>query len=69
MLRKVFFWCHLACGVAAGVVIFIMSVTGALLAYENAIVRPNGIAYRRAVTSTLIARTRGARSVAIARAA
>ena len=38
MLRKVFFWCHLACGVAAGVVIFIMSVTGALLAYEKQIV-------------------------------
>jgi len=38
MLRKVFFWCHLACGVLAGVVIFIMSVTGALLAYEKQIV-------------------------------
>ena len=38
MLRKVFFWCHLACGVAAGVVIFIMSVTGALLAYEKQMV-------------------------------
>jgi uncharacterized iron-regulated membrane protein len=38
MLRKAFFWCHLACGVFAGVVIFIMSVTGALLAYEKQMV-------------------------------
>jgi uncharacterized iron-regulated membrane protein len=37
-LRKALFWCHLACGVFAGVVIFIMSVTGALLAYEKQIV-------------------------------
>jgi uncharacterized iron-regulated membrane protein len=37
-LRKVLFWCHLACGVFAGVVIFIMSVTGALLAYEKQMV-------------------------------
>jgi uncharacterized iron-regulated membrane protein len=37
-LRKILFWCHLACGVVAGVVIFIMSVTGALLAYEKQIV-------------------------------
>jgi uncharacterized iron-regulated membrane protein len=37
-LRKLLFWCHLACGVFAGVVIFIMSVTGALLAYEKQLV-------------------------------
>jgi uncharacterized iron-regulated membrane protein len=36
--RKFLFWCHLACGVFAGVVIFIMSVTGALLAYEKQMV-------------------------------
>ncbi len=36
-VRKVFFWLHLAAGVAAGVVIFIMSVTGVLLTYERQI--------------------------------
>ena len=37
-LRKVLFWCHLAAGVTAGVVILIMSVTGVLLAYEQQII-------------------------------
>jgi uncharacterized iron-regulated membrane protein len=37
-LRKCLFWCHLTAGVLAGVVIAIMSVTGALLAYERQIV-------------------------------
>ena len=37
-LRKVLFWCHLAAGVTAGVVILIMSVTGALLTYEKQII-------------------------------
>ena len=32
--RKVIFWLHLAAGVVAGVVILIMSVTGALLAFQ-----------------------------------
>jgi uncharacterized iron-regulated membrane protein len=31
--RKLIFWTHLAVGVAAGVVIFVMSLTGALLAF------------------------------------
>jgi uncharacterized iron-regulated membrane protein len=31
------FWLHLACGVVAGAVIFIMSVTGALLTYQRQI--------------------------------
>jgi uncharacterized iron-regulated membrane protein len=31
------FWLHLVCGVAAGIVIFIMSVTGALLTYQRQI--------------------------------
>lgn len=35
LLRKVIFWCHLAAGVFAGVVVLIMSVTGVLLAYER----------------------------------
>src|SRR5215212_303454 len=33
--RKVIFWCHLAAGVTAGIVILIMSVTGVLLTYER----------------------------------
>jgi uncharacterized iron-regulated membrane protein len=37
-LRKVLFWCHLAAGVTAGVVILIMSVTGGLLMYERQII-------------------------------
>jgi uncharacterized iron-regulated membrane protein len=35
--RKVLFWCHLCVGCAAGIVIFIMSVTGALLGFERQI--------------------------------
>lgn len=37
MARTVLFWLHLAAGVSAGVVILIMSVTGALLTYERQI--------------------------------
>jgi uncharacterized iron-regulated membrane protein len=39
LFRKVIFWCHLAAGVAAGVVILIMSVTGVLLTYERQVQR------------------------------
>lgn len=35
LLRKVIFWCHLFCGVIAGVIILTMSVTGVLLTYEK----------------------------------
>jgi uncharacterized iron-regulated membrane protein len=35
LLRQIIFWCHLAAGVFAGVVILIMSVTGVLLTYER----------------------------------
>lgn len=34
-MRKIIFWMHLVTGVAAGVVIFIMSVTGVLLMYQK----------------------------------
>lgn len=34
-LRKVIFWCHLCCGVLAGLIILTMSVTGVLLTYEK----------------------------------
>lgn len=35
LLRRVIFWCHLAAGLIAGTIIFIMSVTGVLLTYEK----------------------------------
>jgi uncharacterized iron-regulated membrane protein len=34
-IRKIIFWCHLAAGVFAGIIILIMSVTGVLLTYER----------------------------------
>ena len=34
-LRSFLFWCHLACGVCAGAVILVMSVTGVLLTYQR----------------------------------
>ncbi|HYG82642.1 MAG TPA: PepSY-associated TM helix domain-containing protein [Pyrinomonadaceae bacterium] len=37
LFRKVIFWCHLVAGVAAGLVILTMSVTGVLLTYERQI--------------------------------
>ncbi len=33
--RKIIFLCHLVAGVSAGILIFIMSVTGALLSFES----------------------------------
>ena len=36
--RKVIFWIHLTSGLLAGIVIFIMSVTGALLSFERNII-------------------------------
>ena len=38
-LRTIVFWAHLAAGLSAGVVIFIMSVTGALLAFQPQILK------------------------------
>jgi uncharacterized iron-regulated membrane protein len=38
MLRKAFFWTHLAAGVTTGTVILIMSVTGVLLTYERQLI-------------------------------
>ncbi len=35
LLRKLFFWLHLIAGVVAGLVIFVMAVTGVLLTYER----------------------------------
>jgi len=39
MLRKTVFWIHLCVGVAAGLVILMMSVTGVLLTYERQILK------------------------------
>ena len=38
-LRRFVFWMHLAAGVAAGVIILVMSVTGVILAYEKQMIR------------------------------
>jgi uncharacterized iron-regulated membrane protein len=38
LFRRVLFWAHLSCGVAAGVFILAMSVTGVLLTYEHQLV-------------------------------
>lgn len=35
LFRKILFWAHLSCGVAAGVFILLMSATGVLLTYER----------------------------------
>ena len=37
MVRSTIFWIHLVCGVAAGLVVLLMSVTGVLLTYERQI--------------------------------
>ncbi len=38
-LRRIIFWCHLAAGVTAGIVILVMSATGVLLAFERQVIR------------------------------
>ena len=37
MIRKLLFWTHLTCGVAAGLVVLMMSATGVILTYERQI--------------------------------
>jgi uncharacterized iron-regulated membrane protein len=75
-LRRVVFWCHLVAGVAAGLVILVMSVTGVLLAYERQIerwgdtrdytvVRPSPDA-ARLPAETLLARVRESQPAAAA---
>jgi uncharacterized iron-regulated membrane protein len=69
--RKIIFWCHLPVGVTAGVVIFIMSVTGVLLTYEKQIiawadkrtyrVAPPSAESSRLPLDTLLAKVREAR--------
>lgn len=38
VFRRLLFWCHLACGVSAGLLILLMSATGVLLTYEHQLV-------------------------------
>jgi uncharacterized iron-regulated membrane protein len=38
MMRKIFFWSHLVVGISVGIIVFIMSATGALLTYEKQII-------------------------------
>jgi len=45
MIRKTIFWLHLICGVAAGVVVLMMSVTGVILTYERQILAWEDQAY------------------------
>lgn len=62
--RKVLFWMHLTAGVAAGLVILLMSVTGVLLTYEKQILAWADSGYRvapqatRLPLETLVERTR-----------
>ena len=39
LFRKIIFWMHLICGVAAGLVVLIMSATGVALTYEKQMLR------------------------------
>lgn len=52
--RKVLFWCHLAAGTAAGLVVLLMSVTGVTLAYQRQTLE--WIASRHAVADSSEAR-------------
>ncbi len=38
LFRRILFWAHLCCGVAAGLIILLMSATGVLLTYEHQMV-------------------------------
>ena len=68
--RSVLFWIHLACGLAAGVVIFIMSVTGVALTYEKQMIEwadrrawtaPSSVGASQISPETLLAKVAEAR--------
>ena len=68
--RSVLFWMHLACGIAAGVVILIMCVTGVALTYEKQMLEwadrrawtaPSRLAPGRLSPETLLAQVAAAR--------
>jgi uncharacterized iron-regulated membrane protein len=58
-IRTVFFWLHLAAGLAAGVVVLIMSVTGVLLTFEKQMI------YWADTRTVTVAATPGAAPLAI----
>ena len=51
-LRKIFFWLHLIAGVFAGIVIFLMSVTGVALTYQKQMTEWADRSYWPAASST-----------------
>ena len=70
MIRKIFFWLHLAAGSVAGIVILIMSITGVLLAWQRQIIhyadrqfrQPSAVSQAaRATPETLLAKVVEAR--------
>jgi uncharacterized iron-regulated membrane protein len=69
-IRTVLFWLHLSAGVAAGVVVLIMSITGVALTYEKQVLEwvdraawsaPSSARSERLSPETLLARVREAR--------
>ena len=69
-MRKVFFWIHLTAGVVAGLVILVMSVTGALLALraaDHALRRARAADGRAAGAARRAAGARGAAASVAAR--
>ncbi len=46
IFRRTLFWAHLCSGVAAGILIFIMSATGVLIAYQGQIIKASADANR-----------------------
>lgn len=52
IFRKILFWCHLVAGVTAGLIVFLMSITGVLLTYEKQMTaRADKQAYNVAATA------------------
>lgn len=49
LFRRSLFWAHLACGIAAGILILAMSVTGTLLTYERQIVESRAAGNRLSI--------------------
>ena len=60
-LRKIFFWLHLIAGVFAGIVIFLMSVTGVALTYQKQMTEWADRSYWPAASSTQGNRVAGRR--------
>ena len=52
LFRRVLFWAHLSCGVAAGILILVMSATGVLLTYERQMIAAQVQSNRGQLTQT-----------------